>query len=115
MGGTKQIREASKNMPRGRNKKGGRGQSILINTGGYLSIEKIKSYRVQNGRLGSNLTGYTVMQNLWLKVQRTIKGGFWASCRLEIWLKLGDDLVNLRFKSCRNGEFGKAGDGDFAI
>ena len=43
------------------------------------------------------------------------EGGFWASCRLEIWLKFGDDLVNLSFKSCRNGEFGKAGDGDFAI
>ena len=29
-------------------KKGGRGQSILIRTGGDLSIEKIRSYRVQN-------------------------------------------------------------------
>ena len=43
------------------------------------------------------------------------RGGVWVSCRLEIWLKFGDDLVNLSFKSCRNGEFGKAGDGDFAI
>ena len=47
--------------------------------------------------------------------QRSGKGGFWVSCRLKIWLKFGDDLVNLIFKSCRNGEFGKAGDGDFAI
>ena len=42
-------------------------------------------------------------------------GGFRLSCRLEIWPKFADDLVNLSFKSCRNGEFGKAGDGDFAI
>ena len=41
--------------------------------------------------------------------------GVWVSCRLEIWLKFGDDLVNLSFKICRNGEFRKSGDGDFAI
>ena len=45
----------------------------------------------------------------------TIMGGFWVSCRLEIWPKFADDLVNLSFKNCRNGEFWKAGDGDFAI
>ena len=44
-----------------------------------------------------------------------IYGGFRLSCRLEIWPKLADDLVNMSFKSCRNGEFRKPGDGDFAI
>ena len=33
----------------------------------------------------------------------------------DLEIKFGDDLVNLSFKRCRNGEFGKAGDGDFAI
>ena len=50
-----------------------------------------------------------------ISLQTSYKGGFRLSCRLEIWPKFADDLVNLSFKSCRNGEFGKAGDGDFAI
>ena len=43
----------------------------------------------------------------------SIQGGFMLSCRLEIWLKFADDLVNLSFNSWRNGEFWK--DGDFGI
>ena len=36
----------------------------------YYFSEKIRSCRVQNWRLGGNLTGYTFIQNLRLNVQK---------------------------------------------
>ena len=70
---------------------------------------------VAKGKYDANTTTVAAISEEAKKMFLTSWGGVWASCRLEIWPKFGDDLVNLSFKSCRNGEFGKAGDGDFAI
>ena len=79
--------------------------------------KRLKEDRVKNEETNTKkkLLPHQMFQKIMDLKKTKNKGGVMLSCRLEIWLKFADDLVNLSFNSWRNGEFWKDGDGDFGI